>query len=66
MQSTPSSREAVEREGLISSLLFLVTVIGSEEWHESALGKFRWNIKKRLFTERVVDHWNSLPREGIK
>lgn len=46
-----------------ADLLSLVTSKGTRghgiQLHQ---GKLRWDIRKMFFTERVIGHWNRLPR----
>lgn len=65
LSSSTSSWGEVERKVLMSSLLWPVIELVKMAWSWVKV-RFRLDIRKRLFTQRVLGHWNSLLREALQ
>lgn len=52
---------------LVTEILFLRSyfIMNTREHLKDTPGKFKLDVKKRIFTARVIIHWESLPREVV-
>jgi len=63
----PQYRKDIEvLESVQRRVVWLVRGLENESYEEQRQRRFRLGARKNFFTERVVRHWNRLPREVVE
>lgn len=64
--SLAATKKSVARQGSASSPR--ESAAGQEDTvsHKLCKGKFKLDIRRHFFAEKVIRRWNGLPREGLE